>query len=99
VRSSLKFNADFFYVNAPELKGSLPLSLDWTEVVSEIYEAFNRIYDRGYKKFHLVMSVPNTIAFALGMAVGNYWDVVVWSYFKTLKDYKPVYNLGEVENI
>jgi len=96
---SKKFNADFFYVNAPELKGSLPLSLDWTEVVSEIYEAFNRIYDRGYKKFHLVMSVPNPIAFALGMAVGNYWDVVVWSYFKTLKDYKPVYNLGEVENI
>ncbi|TCK06214.1 SAVED domain-containing protein [Phorcysia thermohydrogeniphila] len=96
---SQKFNADFFYVNAPELKGSLPLDLDWAEVVAEIYEAFNRIYAKGHKKFHLVMSVPNPIAFALGMAVGNYWDVTVWSYFKPLKDYRPVYNLGEVENV
>jgi len=93
------FNADFFYVNAPELKGSLPLNLDWAEVVTDIYEAFNRIYDRGYKKLHLIMSVPNPVAFALGMALGNYWDVTVWSYFKPLKDYRPVYNLGEVENI
>ncbi len=96
---SQKFNADFFYINTPELKGNLPLDFDWTEVIAEIYEAFNRIYDRNYKKFHLVMSVPNPIALALGMAIGNYWDVEVWSYFQNLKDYVTVFNLGKVENL
>jgi hypothetical protein len=91
--------ADFFYIYTPDFKGSLPLSLDWAEVVSEIYEAINRVYDGGYGELHLLMSVPNPIAYALGMAVGNYWNITIWSYFKPLKDYKPVYNLGEVENI
>ena len=93
------FNGDFFYIHAPELKGGVPLSENWTEIVAELYEAMNRVYDRGYRKFHLIMSVPNPIAFALGMAVGNYWDIEVWSYFKELKDYKPVFNAGEIPNI
>ncbi len=94
-----KFNGDFFYIHAPELKGGVPLSENWTEIVAELYEAMNRVYDRGYRKFHLIMSVPNPIAFALGMAVGNYWDIEVWSYFKELKDYRPVFNAGEIPNI
>ncbi len=94
-----RFNGDFFYIHAPELKGGVPLSENWTEIVAELYEAMNRVYDRGYRKFYLIMSVPNPIAFALGMAVGNYWDIEVWSYFKELKDYKPVFNAGEIPNI
>ncbi len=94
-----KFNGDFFYIHAPELKGGVPLSENWTEIVAELYEEMNRVYDRGYRKFHLIMSVPNPIAFALGMAVGNYWDIEVWSYFKELKDYRPVFNAGEIPNI
>lgn len=94
-----KFNGDFFYIHAPELKGGVPLSENWTEIVAELYEEMNRVYDRGYRKFHLIMSVPNPIAFALGMAVGNYWNIEVWSYFKDLKDYRPVFNAGEIPNI
>ena len=96
---SKQLDADFFYIYTPNLKGNLPLDLDWAEVVCEIYEGINRIYDLGYGEFHILMSVPNPIAFALGMAIGNYWNITVWSYFKSLKDYKPVFNLGDIENI
>ena len=100
---SQKLKSDYFYVQVRETelhqKGKLSLNADWASIVADLYEALNRIYNRGYKKFHLIMSVPNPIAFALGMAVGNYWDIEVWSYFKDIKDYKAIFNVDKIQSI
>jgi len=89
--------ADYFYISAKNYKGAIPLDVDWTEVVSEVYSILNSIYDKGYEKMHIVMSVPVAIAFLLGMAVGNYWHVIVYNYFRDSGGYEPVLNVVEVE--
>jgi len=94
-----ELKVDWYYVYTPELKGNLPLNVNWEKIVAELYKALNLIYQQNYKKINLIISLPNPIAFALGMAVGNYWNVEVWSYFKDSNDYFPVFNLNKVENI
>ena len=92
-------NSDYYYVSLSQVKGNIPLEIDWAEVVAEFYEVMNQIYSKGYKKIHLIMSVPNPIACGLGMAIGNYWDIEVWSFFREIQDYKPVFNGRELPNI
>jgi len=93
-----ELGADFFYIEAVD-KGALPLK-GWEKLVAEAYEALNRIYStKNYKEINLLMSVPVPVAFALGMAVGSYWPIKVWHFFKELNGYSPVLEAREVEPI
>ncbi|MEO2069687.1 MAG: SAVED domain-containing protein [Desulfurobacteriaceae bacterium] len=90
-------NLDYYYITIRNFKGAIPLDLNWNDLTSEIYEALNRVYDEGYEKIYLIMSMPVPLAFGVGMAIGSYWNVEVLNYFK--EGYFPVLNLLDIEKI
>ncbi|WP_456342258.1 SAVED domain-containing protein [Thermovibrio sp.] len=95
-----ELDADFFYAEHKN-KGALPKEpSEWEETVAEAYEVMNRVYNSSeYEEINLLMSVPVAIAFALGMAVDNYWPIKVWQYFKEKGDYLPVLELPKLEKV
>jgi len=95
-----ELDADFFYAEHLK-KGALSQNpKEWEETVAEAYEVMNRVYNSSsYKEIHLIMSVPVPIAFALGMALGSYWPVKVWNFFKDRGEYRPVLELSNLPSL
>ncbi|WP_457644138.1 SAVED domain-containing protein [Persephonella sp.] len=91
-------------IESKEFQGNIPLPKDfeeldddyWIRYVSETYSALNilkNIYN--IKRFHFFLSVPIPIAFGLGMAVGHFWDGVIYNLsFKANVKYYPVFQLN-----
>ncbi|WP_457622954.1 SAVED domain-containing protein, partial [Persephonella sp.] len=95
-------------IESKEFQGNIPLPKDfeeldddyWIRYVSEIYSALNilkNIYN--IKRFHFFLSVPVPIAFGLGMAVGHFWDGIIYNMsFKKNTDgkkYFPVFHIND----
>ena len=95
-----ELDADFFYAEHLK-KGALPeSSKEWEETAAEAYEVMNRVYNTSsYEEIHLIMSVPVPVAFALGMALGSYWPVKVWNFFKEEGKYRPVLELNNLPSL
>ncbi len=77
-------------------RGNIELE-KFVDVVRELYSFFNLLYDRGVRKFKVILSVPVVVGFLLGTAIGNYWDIEVYQYFKPEEKVLPVLNLREIE--
>lgn len=60
--------------------GNIQIS-DWSEEVSEIYSVIqNYTKEHFTEKFHIFLSAPIPIAFALGLALGSYIHTKVYQY-------------------
>lgn len=88
---------DVFLIEHKAFTGNLPLDADWTEIVAELRAAVEEIHE-DYSEIHMVMSVPVIIAFALGMALGNYWNINIYQFDRARDTYCKVLNLKTVPN-
>ena len=78
-----------------EFQGNIPVNDTnlWIEIVRELYSAIDDIEEKLNKKiekFHFIFSIPVPIAFALGMALGDYKKIAVYNFDKSISDYKLV---------
>lgn len=75
-----------------EGEGRLPSNEDdWTKIVTEFYEIFLKIQSTlGAPRYHLFVSAPVALAFALGSVLGLNYDVHVYHWFEEMNDYKEV---------
>lgn len=90
---------DYIYIKDKQFQGKIPTDFDWSEYISEIYSAINVLKEKYLiSKFNLFLSVPSAMAMGLGMAVGHFMDIDVYSYFKDLdQKYALVGNPKELE--
>ncbi|ODN30757.1 SAVED domain-containing protein [Fervidobacterium thailandense] len=71
--------------------GNVPLG-DWSVEVSEIYSVIQKLrQDNYYRRFHLFLAVPVSIAFALGLALGTYVPLTIYQYNASAGDSKELY--------
>lgn len=75
-----------------EGKGRLSSSeKDWTEIVSEFYQIILKIQSvAGAPTYHLFVSAPAALTFALGTVLGLNYNVHVYHWFEELNDYERV---------
>ncbi|MFA7614856.1 MAG: SAVED domain-containing protein [Candidatus Caldatribacteriota bacterium] len=76
-------------------QGNIDFNQSWLPYVNELYNHLNLIFERS-KQVHLFMSCPVTIAFALGVAVGHYWDITAYQYDLKNKTYFKAFNLNDI---
>ena len=86
---------DLFFIEHREHVGALPMDSNWTEIVAEINSAIADIH-KEYSEIHIVMSVPVVVAFALGMALGHYWNINLYQFDNVKGKYVNVVNLKEI---
>ncbi len=77
-----------------EGKGRLPPDEeDWTQIVSEFYEIVLEIQSvLGAPTYHLFVSAPASLTFALGAVLGLNYDVNIYHWFEEFNDYKKILN-------
>jgi len=92
--SSVK--GDLFLIEHQTYTGNLPVNADWTGIVAELRTAIEEIH-KNYSEIHIVMSVPVIIAFALGMALGHYWNVNLYQFDTITEKYCKVLNLKDIQ--
>jgi hypothetical protein len=77
-----------------EIEGEKRLSSndeDWIKIVTEFYRIFLIIQSTlGAPRYHLFVSAPAVLAFALGSVLGLNYDVHVYHWFEEMNDYKEV---------
>jgi len=74
--------------------GTIPPTAEWTEYSQEIYTKLHQ-YRLEYKKIVIAHAMPEALAFLLGMAIENYWNIEITQYFNN--DNIPVYNMQDVQ--
>ncbi len=93
-------NQSYVYISDKRSQGNLPLDEElWRGYLSEVYSLINILKARYLiKRFDLFISCPSAMALALGMIVGNYFDINVYNYYRNLPEkYFRVFNITELE--
>jgi len=94
--SSVK--GDLFLIEHQKYTGNLPVNINWTRIVAELRTAIEEIH-KSYPEIHIVMSMPVIIAFALGMALGHYWNINLYQFDIKKGKYCKVLNLTDIQPI
>jgi hypothetical protein len=90
---------DFLYkeriiADIVEIERKERLSLEeeeWKKIVSEFYKIFLKIQSTlGRPTYHLFLSAPSALTFALGSVLGLNYDVRVYHWFEEINDYRCV---------
>lgn len=92
-----KLNCNMVEIRLKEQQGYLPLDNEkiWIDVVREIYSLLTENtldFKNVIKKYHFIFSVPVPIAFALGMAIGDYKKILVYNFDKQIGSYIKVFD-------
>jgi hypothetical protein len=90
-----QLNGDVFLIEHKKFTGNLPINTDWTRIVAELRGIIEEIH-RDYSEIHIVMSIPVIIAFALGMALGHYWNIHIYQFNREDDRYYQVLNLKHI---
>ncbi len=81
-------NWDIIKIESKDFQGDIPLPKDfknidedyWIRYISEIYSFLNIIKAKyQIQNYHFFLSVPVPMAFALGMAIGHFWDGYIYN--------------------
>lgn len=97
-------HANFLYISIPTFQGQIPLENTeiWEKIVRELYSKIDYIANNSQKNithYHFIFSVPVPIAFALGMAIGNYKRISVYNFFQSTTSYEKVFSNLAFRNI
>jgi hypothetical protein len=74
--------------------GTIPFEDDWIEYSREIYTKIHD-YRLQYKKIIIAHAMPEALAFLIGMAIENYWNVEITQY--TNNDNVVLYNMKDIK--
>lgn len=92
-------NQEFIYIKDKKYQGKIPIEENWSQYVSEIYSFINLMKEKHFvSKFDLFLSMPSSMALALGMTIGHFMDIDVYNYDSqngyylvgNTKDLKPI---------
>jgi len=97
---------DLIKIESQDFQGDITLPYEdikedyWIRYVSEMYSVLNILKnDYQIQRYHFFLSVPVPIAFALGMAIGHFWEGYIYNYnFKSSDEknkYYPVFNMKD----
>ncbi|WP_297444467.1 SAVED domain-containing protein [Desulfurobacterium sp.] len=100
VKNYLK-NASHFYITLKENTGNVPLNREiWKTVVSEIYSELNRLRSEYMvERFHIFLSIPCPMAFALGACAGKFIPATIYNYIPEKNSYSAVIETDKSKNI
>jgi len=74
--------------------GTVPPKDEWAEYSHEIYTKIHD-YRLRYKKIIIAHSMPEALAFLLGMAIENYWNIEITQYCDN--DNIALYNMQDIK--
>jgi len=74
--------------------GTVPPKDEWTEYSHEIYTKLHD-YRLHYKKIIIAHAMPEALAFLLGMAMENYWNIEITQYHNN--DNITLYNMQDIK--
>ncbi|OMH40387.1 SAVED domain-containing protein [Desulfurobacterium indicum] len=94
-------NSSHFYITLKEKTGNVPLNQEiWKTIVSEIYSELNRLRSEYMvERFHIFLSIPCPMAFALGACAGKFIPATIYNYVPERNSYSPVIKTDKLENI
>ncbi len=78
-QSQIKNYGDIFYLKAKNNSGTLGMDEDWGQYVREIFKELNELQIK-YEEVKLVYSMPISIGLMLGVAIHNYWKIMLTQY-------------------
>lgn len=76
-------------------QGTISSEEDWLQYCREIFAVLNETQGN-YKEIKLVYSMPVALAIVLGMALQNYWNIILTNYDKTTNTYQNVIKTNKV---
>ncbi|MCA1933739.1 MAG: SAVED domain-containing protein [Calditerrivibrio sp.] len=93
--------SNFLYISAANSQGSINPEKpeDWINIVRELYSKIDETANNSskpIKHYHFIFSVPVPIAFALGMAIGDYKTLSIYNFDKSSKGYREVFTTKEI---
>jgi len=97
---SFKKEQSYVYISDKKSQGNLELNEEhWRGYLTETYSVINTLKAKYLiKSFDLFISCPSAMALALGMIVGNYFDINVYSYYSSLPEkYFLIFNTTEID--
>lgn len=74
--------------------GTIALDEDWVRYAQEIYNVINNVQSK-YSHIKIIHSMPEAVAIILGMALENYWNIVITQYDNNT--YQEVINLKQIQ--
>jgi len=80
-------------IDNKKISGTIPYNEDWSLYAREIYTIIHN-YRLKYQKIIIAHSMPEALAFLVGMGIENYWNIEITQYHKN--DYKFIYNMQNV---
>ncbi|SNZ10638.1 hypothetical protein SAMN06265182_1910 [Persephonella hydrogeniphila] len=92
--SAIQSFGDIFYLKSKESKGTISYNDNWIRYIQEIFFTINKL-QTNYKEIKLVYSIPISIGLGLGMAIQNYWKILLTNYQQG--EYKDLIYTDEVQ--
>jgi len=93
-QSQITDYGDIFYLKSKNGKGTLDKDEDWAQYVREIFKELNEL-QREYEEIKLVYSMPTSIGLMIGIAIQNYWKIMLTQYANG--DYKNLIYTNEMK--
>ncbi|RZD18095.1 MAG: SAVED domain-containing protein [Candidatus Acididesulfobacter diazotrophicus] len=78
-QQDIKEYGDIIYLKSKNSIGTLSRDEDWIEYVREIFKELN-ILQREYNEIKLIYSMPVSLGLMLGIAIHNYWKIMLTQY-------------------
>lgn len=92
--SSLISYGDVYYLKSKEKKGTISFNDNWIRYIQEIFYILNKLQTE-YEEIKLVYSIPVSIGLGIGMAIQNYWHILLTNYQQG--EYKDLIYTDEIQ--
>jgi len=92
--SSIQTYGDVIYLKTRSA-GTIDRDEDWIQYCREIFKALNYA-QQNYDEIRLVYSMPYTLGVAIGIAVQNYWNVMLTNYDSQTSSYRDLIKLNDI---
>jgi hypothetical protein len=70
---------------------------DWSPAVQEMFSIYFLTRKKGASKIHLFLNMPTAMAYGLGVAMGNYNEVIIYCWDG--KTYHQVFALNQIKSL
>lgn len=93
--SSITAYGDLIYMKSLSI-GTIQSDEDWMQYVREIFKVLN-LAQQTYGEIRLVYSMPVALAVILGIAVQNYWSIMLTNYDSSNSTYRDLMKLNDIQ--
>lgn len=91
---SLAEYGDLIYLQSKS-DGTIEMDEDWLQYSREIFKTLNWAQQR-YQEIRMIYSMPVSLSVILGMAIQNYWNIMLTNYEKGSGTYRDLMRTNEI---